>query len=326
MLAVGRAVPEGVSELCGLRDAGQIATVRHHVSLLGERWAGRMRELVLQRRLAGEAARTAVLERQLAEQAEQARHMQLRLDQQIERTIAAERTVADLSVTEEFLPWLAPEDRAQFRQLCTSKPRGRIAVVIHVYYEDLWPELSNAIVTIEEPFDLFVTVTESCSEEFREKLAKTWPFAYVLIVKNFGRDILPFLSIVRTQILFRYELICKLHTKRSHWHEDGENWRKDLIGGVLANRDLVRLILRAFSTRPDLGMIVADGHLYSGRFLWEGNRKHLMRLFVHFDMDESEFDKSFAGGSMFWIRPGTTAAGLRPAVSDGGIRARTAWQ
>jgi len=35
------------------------------LELLGERWAGRMRELVLQRRLAGEAARTAVLERQL---------------------------------------------------------------------------------------------------------------------------------------------------------------------------------------------------------------------------------------------------------------------
>ena len=106
MLAVGRAVPEGVSELCGLRDAGQIATVRHHMSLLGERWAGKMRELVLQRRLAGEAARTAVLERQLAEQAEQARHMQLRLDQQIERTIAAERTVADLCVTENLsLGW-----------------------------------------------------------------------------------------------------------------------------------------------------------------------------------------------------------------------------
>ena len=236
VLAVGCAVPEGVRELCELRDAGQIATVRHHMSLLGERWAGRMRELVLQRRLAGEAARTAVLERQLAEQAEQVRHMQLRLDQQIERAIAAERTVADLSVTEESLPWLAPADRAQFRQLRTSKPRGRIAVVIHVYYEDLWPELSDAIANIEEVFDLFVTVTESCSEEFREKLAKTWPFAYVLIVKNFGRDILPFLSLVRTQILFRYELVCKLHTKRSHWHEDGENWRKDLIGGVLASR------------------------------------------------------------------------------------------
>ena len=80
-----------MSELCELRDAGQIATVRHHMSLLGERWAGRMRELVLQRRLAGEAAQTAVLERQLAEQAEQVRHMQLRLDHQIERAIAAER-------------------------------------------------------------------------------------------------------------------------------------------------------------------------------------------------------------------------------------------
>jgi lipopolysaccharide biosynthesis protein len=61
--------------------------------------------------------------------------------------------------------------------------------------------------------------------------------------------------------------------------------------------------LHAFSADPDLGMVVADGHLYSGRELWEGNRKHLTRLFSYLGMDETEFGKDFAGGSIFWIRP-----------------------
>ena len=70
-------------------------------------------------------------------------------------------------------------------------------------------------------------------------------------------------------------------------------------------------------------MIVADGHLYSGRFLWEGNRKHLTQLFIHFDMDESEFDKSFAGGSMFWTRPAPLRLVSDLPFRSGRIRART---
>jgi lipopolysaccharide biosynthesis protein len=106
----------------------------------------------------------------------------------------------------------------------------------------------------------------------------------------------------RTGILFRYEFVCKLHTKRSPWHEDGDTWRQKLIKGVLGNRDAVRCILHTFRMDPDLGLVVGDGQMFSGRVLWTGNEKHLLRLFQQFGMDEREFDKSFAGGSIFWIR------------------------
>lgn len=187
--------------------------------------------------------------------------------------------------------------------LRNSRPRGRIAVVSHVYYPELWPELSDAIAKVEEPFDLFVTLVAGFADELAPTITEAWPFAHVQIVENHGRDIVPFLSIVRTGALFKYELVCKLHTKRSQWHEDGDAWRKELIGGVLGSPELVRSILDAFRSDHDLGMVVADGHLYAARELWEGNRKHLKQLFVHFDMDETEFDKAFAGGSIFWIRP-----------------------
>ena len=198
---------------------------------------------------------------------------------------------------------MAPRDRAQFRSLRSSSPRGRIAVVVHVYYPDLWSELSSAISTIDEPFDLFVTLVANRADTLRPKIVETWPFAHVLTVDNHGRDILPLLSLTRTGVLFRYALVCKLHTKRSDWHEDGEAWRRELIDGVLGSTVLVRTILGAFDTQPDLGMVVADGHMYSGPERWEGNREHLIRLFAYLKMDESEFEKPFAGGSIFWIRP-----------------------
>ena len=201
------------------------------------------------------------------------------------------------------LPWLAPKRLAQFEKLRGLMPQSRIAVVAHVYYPDLWPELSAAIGHIEELFDLVVTLTAPTAEHLRDTILKQWPDAHVLIVDNHGRDILPFLSLLRTGLLYRYELLCKLHTKRSHWHDDGESWRKDLIGGLLGNVLLVRQILEAFERDPTLGIVVADGHLYAGQELWEGNRRHLERLFSYLAMDDAQFTRAFAGGSMLWIRP-----------------------
>jgi lipopolysaccharide biosynthesis protein len=198
---------------------------------------------------------------------------------------------------------LEPQYGTDFLSLRTTKPRGLIAVVSHVYYPELWPELSGTIANIEEPFDLFVTLVAGRSDTLAQAIVAEWPSAHVIVVENRGRDILPFFSIVRTGVLFRYKLICKLHTKRSEWHADGETWRKELVNGILGSQRAVRLIVSTFRSQRDLGMVVADGHMYSGRELWEGNRDHLTRLFADLGMDQTEFNNSFAGGSIFWIRP-----------------------
>lgn len=201
------------------------------------------------------------------------------------------------------LPWLSPRRQSQFLALRNAPVNSGIAVVAHVYYRDLWPELSTAISNLDEPFDLFVTLTSPNAEDLGNQILLQWPRAHVLIVDNHGRDILPFLSLLRTNVLFRYELICKVHTKRSHWHQNGEAWRKDLINGVLGSSTIAREIQAAFEQHSNLGMVVADGHVYTGRELWEGNRRHLTRLLPYLGMDERQFSKSFAGGSMFWARP-----------------------
>ena len=208
-----------------------------------------------------------------------------------------------LTARREGIQWLEPQCGPDFLSLRSTKPHGRIAVVAHVYYPELWPELSASISNIEEPFDLFVTLVAGQSDALARTILAERPSAQLVVVENLGRDILPFFSIVRTGVLFRYEFVCKLHTKRSEWHADGETWRKELVSGILGSRRRVRLILSAFRSEPELGMVVADGHMYAGRELWEGNREHLKRFFAYLGMDDTEFRRAFAGGSIFWIRP-----------------------
>jgi hypothetical protein len=198
--------------------------------------------------------------------------------------------------------WVSPAERPDFLALRNLRPRGRIAVVAHIYYVELWPEISAAIGNLAEPFDLFVTLVSGAADLLAPTIQDEWPGAYVMTVDNHGRDIVPFMEIIRTGALFRYELVCKLHTKRSFWHEDGEKWRQSLIAGVLGNPAIARAVPAAFRADSALGLVVADGHVYSGPELWIGNERHLTRLIQSLGLNSLAFDKSFAGGSIYWIR------------------------
>jgi lipopolysaccharide biosynthesis protein len=203
--------------------------------------------------------------------------------------------------------WIHPVLRPEFLNLRNWRCESRIAIVMHVFYPELWPEMEQALNAMTEAFDLFVTLVGT-SERLRADILAKYPRALVLTVDNHGRDILPFLFLLQSRILFQYELLCKLHTKRSFWHEDGDTWRRNLIAGVLGGSHVVRSLLQAFRTDVDLGMVVADGHVYKGHEVWVGNRMHLSRIFPAFGMDEGEFNKAFAGGSVFWIRPSILSA------------------
>jgi lipopolysaccharide biosynthesis protein len=185
----------------------------------------------------------------------------------------------------------------------TMQQNGRIAVVLHLHYTELWQEFEQAISSITEPFDLFVTVTTT-DTQVEESIRAAFPQARILHFENRGRDILPFVILVNSGVLFRYELICKLHTKRSLHRSDGDHWRKVLVSGVLGGTDLVHRIVDAFDHDPDLGIVVADGQIYGwDPAHWAGNLERLHSLGPEIGIEEIPDTSPFPGGSVYWIRP-----------------------
>jgi lipopolysaccharide biosynthesis protein/GT2 family glycosyltransferase len=198
--------------------------------------------------------------------------------------------------------WIEPQKRPDFVRLSGLAQHGRIAVVVHLYYADLWQEISEALLNISEPFDIFVTLVAGASDDIAPSIYAAYPYANILTVDNHGRDILPFLELLRSGILFRYELICKVHSKRSKWRADAERWRQNLIRGILGSPEMVSRILKAFDADSDLGMVVADGQVFSGRECWVSNEARLWQFFESIGLKPSSFEQHFAGGSIFWIR------------------------
>src|SRR5262249_49583791 len=108
--------------------------------------------------------------------------------------------------------------------------------------------------------------------------------------------------LVQSGVLFRYELVCKLHTKRSPDEPDGNAWRRALIDGILGSSSRIQQIISSFRSDPDLGIVVADGNVFRAYEHWSGDEKWLAQLLPRIGIAPDVKDRSFPGGSIFWIR------------------------
>lgn len=189
-------------------------------------------------------------------------------------------------------------------QLEIDRPRAPVAIVIHIYYPELWPEFAEIIRRATFEFDLFVTLTyrgettETLAEEIREE----FPKATVLPVENRGRDILPFLRLINAGVLDGYDAVCKVHTKKSPHRKDGELWRRHLIAGVLPEQGSEKLLSK-FLDRSDAAFLVADGQYYSGAEWWGSNYEITASLLRRLEIEINRDELYFPAGSIYWTKP-----------------------
>jgi lipopolysaccharide biosynthesis protein len=186
----------------------------------------------------------------------------------------------------------------------------RVAVVAHVYYEELWPEISSRLRAWDVPFALHVTTPQN---GFADVIKADWPNAIVACVPNRGRDLAAFLQQAAIAIDGGAELLCKVHTKRSAHRTDGEQWRKDLYRKILGDRHLVRSIIQAFTENAALGIVAPEGHVVAGEYYWGSNADRVRSLAVRIGYPGDPTPFVFAAGSMFWAR----SEALQPVLDLG---------
>jgi lipopolysaccharide biosynthesis protein len=180
---------------------------------------------------------------------------------------------------------------------------GHIAVVLHLHYTDVWPEFAQAVRLLPEPADLYVTL-HGRDLKLEDAIKSEFPHAKIFQFENRGRDVLPFVALVNSGLLFGYELICKLHSKKSAYRNDGDAWRKALVSGILRDRGSIAAILDAFRKHPDLGVVVADGQIFGQNpSHWLGNIPGIRRFGDRIGLGSIPQGALFPGGSMYWIRP-----------------------
>lgn len=189
----------------------------------------------------------------------------------------------------------------------SAPPTGiRAAVVAHVYYPDLLDEVLAAWRCCPDGTALHITVPPDRVGELDARLPPDHVFVHTYA--NRGRDIAPFLSLLASGVLDRYDAALKLHTKRSPHLLTGTHRRRLLFAALAGNPGNVAHVLAHFRDRT-VG-IVGWGlaHRTHPRH-WGRNEAPTRALVARMRTSalESPMTLSYFEGSMFWFRPAALA-------------------
>jgi hypothetical protein len=187
----------------------------------------------------------------------------------------------------------------------------RLAVFVHLYYTDLWPEIKAHLLQMGLNFDLYVSLCEEQSEAsyYKEKITNTFPGATVMVFPNKGLDVGPFVELMQLALSKEktYDYFLKIHTKKSLGVDAavGEAWRKKTYDSLMGNLQNVAGILQRFESTPGIGMIGPTNSLMSTSVndlanQTNVNQQHFSKYAQQLGVQDNTL--SFFGGTMFWAR------------------------
>jgi lipopolysaccharide biosynthesis protein len=179
-------------------------------------------------------------------------------------------------------------------------PPIQVAVVAHAYYPDLIPEILRCRAFLPSSTPTYLTVPP---EKVNQAVAiiGSAPNVTVISSPNRGRDIAPFLSVLRSGVLDPYEAVLKLHTKRSPHLLDGDTRRRLLFNALCGSRRQVAQTIGAFSD-PKVGLAGWRSSFRTAASYWMGNRLNVEALASRMGI-KKPICLGFFEGSMFWVRP-----------------------
>ncbi|MDV2449658.1 rhamnan synthesis F family protein [Xanthomonas hortorum] len=192
---------------------------------------------------------------------------------------------------------------------------GRIAVCAHVYYTEMLDELIELADTIPGQYDFIATTHTPEKKAFIEqKLSGKSNIGDVIVrvvEQNRGRDMSSLFITCRDLFLDdRYQLVCRLHTKKSPQVAAGRAnmFKRHMFENLMNSPGYTANVLDMFHDKPWIGMAVPPlvhiGYPTMGH-VWFSNRERAEALKEALDL-KVNFDPETpvgAFGTMFWFRP-----------------------
>jgi lipopolysaccharide biosynthesis protein len=200
------------------------------------------------------------------------------------------------------------EYRRLSRSMVLKKtPNARLAIVLHLYYPDLWSAISKRLEHIDTPFDLFVSVQQGFKGISLPRINEFHESTSVIPVPNRGRDVLPFLFITRMLTeLGQHDYVLKLHSKKSPHRSDGNDWLASLLDELIPEN--ISNIIDVLK-KPGTGAVGPASHVVSLSRYMGANRERIdgiVRSITSEDISDkiaaSPSRYPFFGGTMFWCR------------------------
>ncbi|HEV7458174.1 MAG TPA: glycoside hydrolase family 99-like domain-containing protein [Roseococcus sp.] len=185
-------------------------------------------------------------------------------------------------------------------------PPLRLAVHLHLYYEEMTERCIGYLRNIPARFDLFVSVPEGRdTASLSRQLAEALPEAGQVIVEavpNRGRDIAPLIVQFGPRLL-RYDAVAHFHTKKSPHKASYASWFQRIMDTLCGSRSGVTQILDLLA-RDAKTVYPAGNKIRLTDSGWSENRDIAAELLAAHGLEGIEDlpRVEFPQGSMFWAR------------------------
>lgn len=202
--------------------------------------------------------------------------------------------------------FLAAEAR-RARTEATALPATtlRTGMVAHVFYPELFDEIIACRAHLPDGADCHVTAPPEVAAAIADRVAAL-AGVHLHLVANRGRDIAPFLTVLRSGALDHLDAVLKIHSKRSPHLSHGALLRRAMFTALAGRPATVARILSVMAD-PKVGMVGWRRVFLTRPRHWHTNRGRVEELAARLQ-PPAHADLAFFGGSMFWFRPQALAA------------------
>ncbi len=191
----------------------------------------------------------------------------------------------------------------------------KIALVIHIYYQDLIEYCFEYAKSIPNYADVYITTDTESKKVLIEEVFSHLKcnFLKVIVISNRGRDVSSLL-VGSKDFIMKYDLVCFFHDKKTLQFEPysiGESFAYKCCENILSTPEYVNNIISTFMEEPRLGMLTPPPPNHASFFgvfgtEWGSNFSMTKELAqkLKINVDINIYKEPIAPlGTMFWFRP-----------------------
>lgn len=194
--------------------------------------------------------------------------------------------------------WLAAVRTAHSKAI--EFENRKIAIVIHAYYFDVFSDILERIKCIYMPgLKLFITTHQTIKNQVVDAVRDLQLPYCIEVHDNRGRDVLPFIKISKRVLAEDFDIIVKVHTKKSLHRDDGAEWREKIYSQILSER-FIKMAISAMSFDNSIGIVSPTNQVVPMSHYWGSNADNVLKLAKRIGIEDNTVQSlSFVAGTMF---------------------------
>jgi len=183
----------------------------------------------------------------------------------------------------------------------------KLAIILHIYYTDLWKEFEAKLLALDIEFDLYISLING-NDDIESDILSTFPNCKVFWFDNKGLDVGPFFYTLKyfVENNLEYEYLIKLHTKKSIYsagERRGKEWREGLVNCLVGSDEILKRNISWFDNNQSTSIAGAAKHLHRDYSInWLNDELYSLRLINSLENNSKFSNMRIVAGTMFMVR------------------------